>query len=565
MDENKLTTTPFKTSTYILVFAAIILGEVLIIPDNGGVGLNISNNAISWIPFSILAFIGIWYSVKKNLFFYNFSNIYGALLLLWLFILVGFSEFKQSGFILISGVTYGLFFLISLQQLNLNRFILIYPIIILATLNCIYGLLQYYYPLDFDWFFTSNNNRPIGFFRQPNILASFAMIGISLSLYFYKNSTSKLINFPLFLITLIGPSTILLTFSRLGLISFIISSLLIIIYLGLTKRLKGIITLSFFTGIILGLAQLFITIENQTIPRSIETLQSFGMRELDWTHALNMFIEKPFFGWGIGGFEGSFASSFVQNSLNSGYISHISPHLTHPHNELLFWLVQGGLFATLPIVAFFSWIIYKNFTFNKIESIGRLAIITPIGIHSMLELPMYTSTAYFITFIIILFLFCEPLRVYTYKNNSIKHLNLPTFTIILISFLYFSSALHSFFIYKEMYKYGGDDLSYSSKVINPFSHDDEITLLHISSNLHYANRMQSTEQKLRAIEDALEFCKRKPHPKIYLQIIQTLHNLEDFKSAEEIFNYAKTLYTHNPFFKDRSNYEELIPNYNLIE
>ena len=74
---------------------------------------------------------------------------------------------------------------------------------------------------------------------------------------------------------------------------------------------------------------------------------SDDIRSTLYKQGLDMLIEKPFTGYGYGNFESSYILYTArQHALNENYPSGL-PALDHPHNELLYWGVEGGL---LPII-----------------------------------------------------------------------------------------------------------------------------------------------------------------------------------------------------------------------
>ena len=74
-------------------------------------------------------------------------------------------------------------------------------------------------------------------------------------------------------------------------------------------------------------------------------------------------------------------------------------YVDHPHNELLFWLAEGGImpFFGLILVAG-AWIIMIIRMPLK-ESLCFLAIILPIIVHTQVEFPFYQSLVHWIVFL----------------------------------------------------------------------------------------------------------------------------------------------------------------------
>ena len=78
--------------------------------------------------------------------------------------------------------------------------------------------------------------------------------------------------------------------------------------------------------------------------------------------------------------------------------------MDHPHNEILFWTVEGGiipLLGILFIVGSFLNIVWKA---KKNRAWSYLVLLLPITIHLQLELPFYISAIHWFTFIFLTFI-----------------------------------------------------------------------------------------------------------------------------------------------------------------
>ena len=126
-------------------------------------------------------------------------------------------------------------------------------------------------------------------------------------------------------------------------------------------------------------------------------------RSLFFPQSLDMLIEKPFTGYGYGRFEPEYITYTArQHQLNANYDPGF-PSLNHPHNELLFWGVEGGLLPVLAIIIAAIIVLLRIYNAKKGTRLAMFALFVPIVLHSQLEYPFYHSAIHWITFIILLF------------------------------------------------------------------------------------------------------------------------------------------------------------------
>ncbi|GAA4363286.1 hypothetical protein GCM10023151_18320 [Kangiella marina] len=127
-------------------------------------------------------------------------------------------------------------------------------------------------------------------------------------------------------------------------------------------------------------------------------------RELIYSTALNAIEEKPLFGHGLGSFEKVYLIG-LENNLNNEVVKASTPraeNLSHPHNELLYWGVQGGLISILGLVIILVGLLLPAFTGKK-KAFAGVALLTPIGLHTLVELPFYISGAHLLLAILLFF------------------------------------------------------------------------------------------------------------------------------------------------------------------
>ena len=74
-----------------------------------------------------------------------------------------------------------------------------------------------------------------------------------------------------------------------------------------------------------------------------------------------MILEKPFAGFGYGNFEKNYREFYIQGLDNGSIVKPPQNVLIHPHNEILLWVVEGGVIPLIGIILFiFSYLLLFN-------------------------------------------------------------------------------------------------------------------------------------------------------------------------------------------------------------
>lgn len=197
--------------------------------------------------------------------------------------------------------------------------------------------------------------RPDGFFNGYMLLCgmNLLILPILLTLSIHKNNLPKYIRIFFFVTILVNIPAIIFENTRIVWISLFIV-FFIIIFLSINKK---IYLLLIFSLLIITSYNIF-----QISPNSINRLQTISStnsnvqpnyeRILMWHSALNMFIEHPITGIGIGNYHKEYVSH---------YRSPLSKEDTwHPHNVLLSMLAQSGLIGTIGYLLLFIYLHYKS-------------------------------------------------------------------------------------------------------------------------------------------------------------------------------------------------------------
>ena len=302
--------------------------------------------------------------------------------------------------------------------------------------------------------FRFSGDRPLGNFQQVNMLASFLSLVLVATLYLMLSRAflngSRVFNIWLFLVVLLSFYVLLLTGSRAGLLAFMVAGIcmliarqrflrqhLLLFLIWLLALVLAFVLSVYFPGQALGLGQV------------VEKMGglSEGVRLFLYQYSIQLFIESPIFGLGIGHFIAPFAEHIVaeQNTVL------MTMHFTHPHNEWLYWMLQSGVLALLLPLAFAG--VYGVYLFKRSYAYAFmvLALLLPVLIQSQLSYPFTLSSVHL--FLLLFFLYVgarvvKKTRVFS-VNKALK-ISLIMAVILLIGMIFYGTW-HTLKSIKEAY------------------------------------------------------------------------------------------------------------------
>lgn len=213
--------------------------------------------------------------------------------------------------------------------------------------------------------------------NDPNNCAAFLLIGITLGLYGAMIEKKKIVINSV--IVAVNAYALLLTSSRAGFLTFgiIVVTLAILPQLGKDISLKQLLQRLIF---ILVLGYIMVYIIQQYLPQAnIDRLFIFSGyeggsgRDIRWVRAIDLFREKPIFGWGWGGYStgvGAIHNTFLTSLCDVGLIG--TAFLTIPllmigveavkkRNLLVIIILMAGVIPAFVLDA-----INKRFFWNAI-------------------------------------------------------------------------------------------------------------------------------------------------------------------------------------------------------
>jgi O-antigen polymerase len=116
-----------------------------------------------------------------------------------------------------------------------------------------------------------------------------------------------------------------------------------------------------------------------------------------------MILAAPWTGYGYGGFEGVFLRNYLTDRAFDPSMRMIEYALTHPHNELLYWGVEGGIVPMLGILIAIGTFLMRLARTPWRAALPLLALVSPLTVHVQTELPFYHSAAHWFVLLLLVY------------------------------------------------------------------------------------------------------------------------------------------------------------------
>ncbi|MCR9984221.1 PglL family O-oligosaccharyltransferase [Vibrio diabolicus] len=547
---------PLNRKFLIALATLFVLAMHFFMPNPGGSGLSLSFNATTWITFSFALGIGCYQLANNRVLRYSKLTIglFISALIMTVPILYPNANSSLAANKLI-GLWCGVLFFIVLQQFhfsNKHRQRLLWFIVLAVVIEAIFGLTQYLYlkpgnPFGYD----TVANRPYGIFQQPNVMASFLATGLVIASYLlarqpYKYDRKLSDVYLLYAVPVLTLPLIVALASRTGWLASIIAVLLVIPYMyrfATKGRFIRWVT-SLVTGLALSIVVMYLAFPDGS-GLAAEKVNMESPRAYTFPQTLDMVIEKPFTGYGYGKFESEYMLYTArQHALNESYPAGL-PAMDHPHNELLYWGVEGGLLPILGIFLAMALVLYRIYQAKRGTRLALLALFIPIVLHSQLEYPFYHSLVHWLIFVILLYWVDQ--RVSRYRqvgfSNVTKSL-LRVFSLVLpVAFtFYMVSALHTNYVLTKFETTRPTNPDILNQVSNPVVWKDRFDWDVYSTFLNLGLYQQDATLIQPYIDWSLKIIKDKPRPAFYNNLILAYQGLDDSSKAEQIRAEAQFLF-----------------------
>ena len=542
MKLNSLSTTTFTKA----IFGVYVLFAIHIpFSHIGGSGLYLPFNTLSWIFVSLIIGIGSWQIFKsRRLYFSQFivhSWIGFALMILPL--AYGNNDHSNFSLFRIIGLGTGILLLISYHQFRFKKNDIhdfLYMFLGLLFIQSFFKLYQQLTPdLIFSWI---QSIAHFGVFTQKNIFATYLATGLIISFVLLMiDETIWSIGWKRFLIhsiPLITMSQYFFLQSRTGYLSIILSiGLIILINYQNLKRAKIWFALAFL-GLLIG----FIAQQDDRPAGAIE--YSENSRKTTYMLTLELIKDNPVMGIGYGKFLNSFREHYAERKSTDPNIQLLgNNNMDHPHNEILFWTVEGGIIPLLGILFIVGSFLNTVWKSKKNRAWSQLVVLLPMTIHLQLELPFYISTIHWFTFIFLIFIVdAEHGKEYEIAITARSFFRVFSMIFPLIVSTYMLTTLQTMSLITKYERNGYKDPFLLVSGLNFHALQRKHETLIMKLNLENGKQTKD-EKKIKAyIQWAESFIQHSPYLFIYYDLATAYEAINDRITGWEIYNHAKYLY-----------------------
>ncbi|TYK67148.1 PglL family O-oligosaccharyltransferase [Colwellia echini] len=536
----------------------------VVLDTPGGVGLYYSYNVIAWVITPILIALGLWQVTLNKKIYYSNMLVWLGLGCLFLVIPIFYDfEFTDHAIPRVLALIGGLLFLFSLYQFQLPKhdaLQLLCLILVAVALEATFGLVQFFLLEDGDWGgYKIGRSRPHGVFLQPNVMASFMATGFAIALFFSTNKSlfnkAKLFNG--FVLSSLFITTFLLVLlqSRTGFVAVFLVLLLSAPYIYQQSKKQFYINLMVvFLAVVSALSAL----NNSNTPiRDEHVYKTTDVRYDIIVVGIDMIKTKPLLGFGYGNFERSFIDYFNNYAIEHPEIGDTLTNFAHPHNEILFWVIEGGLIALL---AFIFFIVGFLVTWLKIpikQGLILLSLPLPLLIHSQLEFPFYSSVSHWLVFLILVWISDKYAMQSKTKISSIscnKTFLIRFFAILIPAIFvpFMITAQHTAHILVEHEKDLTNPTAFArlNNIINPIAWQSRLDAA-VYAHILISGLQEKDNEKLTSyLNWALKRIKHKPRPILYRNVLLVLKKINRTEQYQVVLAEAKHTYPQESDWKN---------------
>lgn len=448
------------------------------------------------------------------------------------------------------------FYLLLLQCRSLSVESCLAILVVSCLLQSLYGLVQLLWLYDGNWLQFAEDRRPVGVFQQVNVLASYVATGLIAAAALFVYSRRPVHRWLALAMALLGPTLLLLILSRAALLGLGLALLMLVVY---HWRCRAEVELRHWwaalgLGFVVASLVLFARASSGSAARSVTSFTSGGARINDYAHSLWMLLQKPWAGWGYGNFDSAFLYSWVSRRAEGDDIGLVSRQLQHPHNELLLWGVEGGLPLIIALVTVLVLFVYWAFRARGSGAWLSLALLVPLSVHAMLELPFYHSIVHWLVFVLLLWVVMKdvtPVRSFTPP----LHKAIPVLGVIaaLAALLFLVTAYQtSRFISRVYVEQSYREVNWE-QTRNPYVLSDYQQLGAILQRLDLALDADHSEALRPALSDAERYLETDPNSNLLVRTIVAYNRLGDTEAAGLNLALGQLAYEGEyPFDRQRS-------------
>lgn len=396
-------------SVLLLLFCSLFLYSQ---PNVGGAGLLMPNNVSLWFIVGLFIIVSLYHSVGSNQWIVgSFANgLTVALIVIFGLSLVNGDALNSVKFIYAVAIAGVILYFNALYQWRITHATFLKILVFLSTIGLLHAMVSIVQIQDpyHVWYvltgylpFNLATGRPIGIVQQVNMNATLMATVLVSSLYLITHKSMQRYRWywkgVIFSSTIATTYILVLSGSRAGLLAAMVGLFMILIARKRAiKNNKTTLFLWVFTVSIGCLSAYYLpgfTANNDLLSHKFD--QMFMGTDLRWflySSSVQLFWHSPWFGYGLGGYTHAFVQYAESVGIPERYQALDLNTFLHPHNELLFWMLQSGIGALIAILALIILYIRKLFRQRALFTLGVLGLAAPMLIQAQLSSPFIFSS-----------------------------------------------------------------------------------------------------------------------------------------------------------------------------
>lgn len=530
---------------YFITFSAyLFFGINTAIPHLGGHGLYLPFNTVGWIFISFVMGLASYQIGKNSKIIISKIMVYSVVGIVFMVIPIFYdnSEYSHLASMRLYGLLLGFVLFVAFHQFDFDKVDKtksLYIVLLAASIQLVIQTVSKLYPEDEFFVALSNFNA----MAQSNIYATFLCTSVLIS--FYLILTDKDLSKSLLKKTLAYSMPLLSTIqliqlqSRTGYLSLFLGTSFILVVWGFKKNKPYYLwIIALFMGLFAGL----VLDRNERMKKDLK--YSLETRLTTYSLTFDMIKENPLSGIGYGGFLSSFRHHYAKKKEENSLIETIgNNNMSHPHNEFLFWTVEGGIIPLIGMLIIFFAFIIMIWKAKKNKGWLIAGTTVPILIHTQLELPFYISLVHWFIFIYLLYMIDDQVGNKSEINISFVYpFRIFSLVIPIAMSVYMMTALKSGRLITKFELTGYNNPSLLVSMPNPHAWQKKYETLVMKINLALAKQTNNRDKLKEYIDWSEAYVKHSPYLFIYYDLATAYESLGNSKKAWQVYNLAKYLY-----------------------
>ncbi|MFQ2079309.1 Wzy polymerase domain-containing protein [Aeromonas veronii] len=526
----------------------------------GGAGLYLPFNAWGWVFASLAIGLGLWQvTLRQRLVFSPLqAGLWmGALLLLLPMFYPGF-ELKDYAIPRLLGLFAGLLFLFGLYQWRFDktqRDRLLYLILIAIAMEAALGLVQFYLLTPGNWIgYDTKANRPYGIFQQPNVMATFMATGVALAIWLeLRSEGSRLLMTLRYGVILSAALLLVILQSRVGQLGGLLALFFLWPQLYRHQLLWRVLAL-IISAVVIGLLSQYWMAGAK---RGLEIYQSGGMRSIYWPYAAKLIAEAPWSGWGYGSFESVFLHHYMADKALNPSMVQIEYNLDHPHNEFLYWAVEGGIAPMVGMMIMCGALFWRLAKVRWVNAMGLLALVTPILLHTQTEYPLYHAIVLWWLLLTLIYIIDTEIEETNLASQGFSSwwdmecrpwllLRFMAIAIPLLVVPFMLTAIHTAWVVTKYERGGYKEPTLLLDIVNPMAWLTRVEFDVNSVRLMVGLQTNNKTELEAYLEWGQAFVRHTPRANIYANMVIALNALGRIEEANAMRAEALKLYPTEP-------------------